>query len=392
MKKYVALRMDFSNVIGQKHLQSHLLTTIENGRIPHAQLFIGKSGTGVLPAAIAYANAILCSNFSPESEAYKKCSQKVSSFAHPDLHFVYPVNTNDKIKKHPVSDNFSEEWREFLRENPYGSLFQWLQKLGIEKKQGIIKVDEAADMMKKLSLKAYEGGYKVMIIWMADKMNTQSANKILKLIEEPPEKTVLLLLTEDEEQLIGTIQSRCQKLHFPLLSEEDIATFLQRKKQLDENTSLKIAHRANGDINKALQIIDEDSDDKAFERLFIDWVRTAFKAKGNKASINDLLSWSDTVAGLGRETQKKFLTYCIEVFRQALLKNYKAESLLFFEANDSKFSLEKFAPFVHQNNIFDITEALEKAIYHVERNGNGKIIFTDLSISLTRLIHRKELV
>ncbi|HBY70101.1 MAG TPA: DNA polymerase III subunit delta' [Flavobacteriaceae bacterium] len=384
--------MDFSNVIGQKHLQSHLLTTIENGRIPHAQLFIGKSGTGVLPAAIAYANAILCSNFSPESEAYKKCSQKVSSFAHPDLHFVYPVNTNDKIKKHPVSDNFSEEWREFLRENPYGSLFQWLQKLGIEKKQGIIKVDEAADMMKKLSLKAYEGGYKVMIIWMADKMNTQSANKILKLIEEPPEKTVLLLLTEDEEQLIGTIQSRCQKLHFPLLSEEDIATFLQRKKQLDENTSLKIAHRANGDINKALQIIDEDSDDKAFERLFIDWVRTAFKAKGNKASINDLLSWSDTVAGLGRETQKKFLTYCIEVFRQALLKNYKAESLLFFEANDSKFSLEKFAPFVHQNNIFDITEALEKAIYHVERNGNGKIIFTDLSISLTRLIHRKELV
>ena len=392
MKKYVALRMDFSNVIGQKHLQSHLLTTIENGRIPHAQLFIGLNGSGVLPAAIAYANAILCSKYDKGSEAYKKCAHKVSNLAHPDLHFVFPVNTNDKIKKHPVSDNFSEEWREFLRENPYGSLFQWLQKLGIEKKQGIIKVDEAADMMKKLSLKAYEGGYKVMIIWMADKMNTQSANKILKLIEEPPEKTVLLLLTEDEEQLIGTIQSRCQKLHFPLLSEEDIATFLQRKKQLDENTSLKIAHRANGDINKALQIIDEDSDDKDFERLFIDWVRTAFKAKGNKASINDLLSWSDTVAGLGRETQKKFLTYCIEVFRQALLKNYKAESLLFFEANDSKFSLEKFAPFVHQNNIFDITEALEKAIYHVERNGNGKIIFTDLSISLTRLIHRKELV
>tara|TARA_R100001369_G_scaffold90958_1_gene130903 strand:- start:592 stop:1746 length:1155 start_codon:yes stop_codon:yes gene_type:complete len=384
--------MDFSNVIGQKHLQSHLLTTIENGRIPHAQLFIGKSGTCVLPAAIAYANAILCSNFSPESEAYKKCSQKVSNFAHPDLHFVYPVNTNDKVKKHPVSDNFSEEWREFLKENPYGSLFQWLQKLGIEKKQGNIKVDEAADMMKKLSLKAYEGGYKVMIVWMADKMNTQSANKILKLIEEPPEKTVLLLLTEDEEQIISTIQSRCQKLHFPLLSEDDIATFLHRTKQLDENTALKIAHRANGDVNKAMQIIDEDSDDNIFERLFIDWVRTAFKAKGNKASINDLLKWSDTVAGLGRETQKKFLTYCIEVFRQALLKNYKAESLLFFEANDSKFSLEKFAPFVHQNNIFDITEALEKAIYHVERNGNGKIIFTDLSISLTRLIHRKELV
>ena len=391
-KKYVALRMDFSKVIGQKHLQSHLLTTIENGRIPHAQLFIGKAGTGVLPAAIAYANAILCSKYEKGSEAYTKCAQKVSNLAHPDLHFVYPVNTNDTIKKHPVSDNFSTEWREFLKENPYGSLFQWLQKLGIEKKQGIIKVDEAADMMKKLSLKAYEGGYKVMIVWMADKMNTQCANKILKLIEEPPEKTVLLLLCEDEQQIMGTIQSRCQKLNFPLLSEEDIATFLIEKKGLDQNTALKLAHRANGDVNKALQLTEEGGDDSDFERLFIQWVRTAFKAKGNKSSINDLLKWSDTVAGLGRETQKKFLIYCIEVFRQAMLKNYKADSLLFFEAEDPKFSLEKFAPFVHQNNIFEITQALEDATYHVERNGNAKIIFTDLSISLTRLIHKKELI
>lgn len=384
--------MDFSEVIGQKHLQSHLLTTIENGRIPHAQLFIGKAGTGVLPAAIAYASAILCSNHSIGSEAQKKCAQKVAHLTHPDLHFVYPVNTNDKVKKHPVSDNFSSEWREFLKENLYGSLFQWLQKLGIEKKQGMIKVDEAADMMKKLSLKAYEGGHKVMIVWMAEKMNTQCANKILKLIEEPPEKTVLLLLGEDEQQIMGTIQSRCQKLNFPLLSEEDIATFLTDNQGFDHNTALKLAHRSNGDINRALQLSDESGDDSQFERLFIQWVRTAFKAKGNKKAINDLLSWSEKIAGLGRESQKKFLIYCIEVFRQAMLKNYKADSLLFFEAEDPKFSLEKFAPFVHQNNIFEITQALEDATYHVERNGNAKIIFTDLSISLTRLIHKKELI
>ncbi|RFN59179.1 DNA polymerase III subunit [Marixanthomonas ophiurae] len=384
--------MDFSEIIGQKHLQSHLLTTIEHGRIPHAQLFIGKAGTGVLPAAIAYAGAILCTNYEKDSTAYKKCSQQVSRLAHPDLHFVYPVNTNDKVKKHPVSDNFSEEWREFMKENPYGSLFQWLQKLGIEKKQGTIKVDEAADIMKKLSLKAYEGGHKVMIIWMAEKMNTQCANKILKLIEEPPEKTVLLLLCEDEQQIMGTIQSRCQKLNFPLLSEEDIATFLTNTKGLDQNIALKLAHRANGDVNRALQLSEEGGDDSDFERLFIQWVRTAFQAKGNKKAINDLLSWSEKIASLGRETQKKFLVYCIEVFRQALLKNYKADDLLFFEAEDPKFSLEKFAPFVHQNNIFDITQALEDATYHIERNGNAKIIFTDLSISLTRLIHKKELV
>jgi len=384
--------MDFSELIGQKHLQSHLLTTIERGRIPHAQLFIGKAGTGVLPAAIAYAGAILCTNYEKDSAAYNKCSQQIAKLAHPDLHFVYPVNTNDKVKKHPVSDNFSEEWREFMKENPYGSLFQWLQKLGIEKKQGTIKVDEAADIMKKLSLKAYEGGHKVMIIWMAEKMNTQCANKILKLIEEPPKKTVLLLLCEDEQQIMGTIQSRCQKLNFPLLSEEDIATFLTQKKGLEQNNALKIAHRANGDVNRALQLSEEGGDDSDFERLFIEWVRTAFKAKGNKKAINDLLSWSEKIAGLGRETQKKFLIYCIEVFRQALLKNYKADDLLFFEAEDPKFSLEKFAPFVHQNNIFEITKALEDATYHIERNGNAKIIFTDLSISLTRLIHKKELV
>ena len=384
--------MDFSQIIGQKHLQSHLLTTIENGRIPHAQLFIGKTGTGVLPTAIAYAQAILCSPYEKGTEAHTKCAQNVAKFVHPDLHFVYPVNTNDRVKKHPVSDNFSEEWREFLKENTYGSLFEWLQKLGIEKKQGAIKVDEAADIMKKLSLKAYEGGHKVMIIWMAEKMNTQCANKILKLIEEPPENTVLLLLCENEEQIIGTIQSRCQKLHFPLLSEEDIATYLTQNQDFDENTALKLAHRANGDLNRALQLADEDGDDLAFECLFIEWVRTAFKAKGNKKAINDLLNWSDKLAALGRESQKKFLIYCIEVFRQALLKNYKAENLLFFESEDPKFSLEKFAPFVHQNNIFEITQALEDATYHVERNGNAKIIFTDLSISLTRFIHKKELV
>lgn len=384
--------MDFSQIIGQEHLQAHLKTTVANGRIPHAQLFIGKTGSGVLPIAIAYANEILCHPFEKGNQAYLKCTQRVSKLSHPDLHFVYPVNTNDKVKKHPVSDHFNEEWREFLSENPYGSLYQWLQKLGIEKKQGSIKVDEAAEIVKKLSLKSYEGGNKVMIIWMAEKMNTQCANKILKLIEEPPEKTVLLLVCEEEEQILGTIQSRCQKLHFPLLAEEDVASFLKDKHNLDENSALKIAHRANGDINVALSIFEENEDDAAFERLFIDWVRTAFKAKGNKKAINDLLSWSDTVAALGRESQKKFLMYCIEVFRQALLKNYSAESLLFFEAEDPKFSLEKFSPFVHQNNIFDITSALEDAVYHIERNGNAKIIFTDISISLTRYIHKKELV
>ena len=383
--------MDFSEVIGQKHLKSHLLKTIENGRIPHSQLFIGKAGSGILPVALSYAKEILCHSYIKESEGYLQCAHKVAMLGHPDLHFVMPVNTNEKIKKNPVSSNFSSEWREFVLNNPYASLYDWYQFLGIENKQGNISKHEAQDISKKLALKAYEGGYKVMIIWMADKMNTECANKILKLVEEPPAKTMLLLLTENEENVIGTIQSRCQKLHFPLLSEEDISLQLINNHNITEYIAKNISHQANGDFNKALHLISNNQEDLEFEKWFVAWVRTAFRARGNKAAINDLLSWSETLAKEGRETQKKFLAFCLSLFRQALLKNYKADSLIYFESKDFKFSLEKFAPFVHQNNIFGIMKALEDAEYHVERNGNAKIIFTDLSIQLTRLIHKKEL-
>ena len=382
--------MDFSEVIGHQHIKSHLSATIENGRIPHAQLFSGVNGSGLLPMAIAYASELLCSQFEKGSPESISCKNKVSKLAHPDLHFVYPVNTSDIAKKNAISDNCAEGWRSFVLNNPYASLFEWLQSIGIEKKQGNISKYEAENISKKLSLKAFEGGYKVMIIWMADNMNSECANKILKLVEEPTEKTVLLLLTEREEQIITTIRSRCQKLTFPLLSEADISENLVQKLQINESLALQTARRSRGDFNKALQLLEETGEDEIFEKWFISWVRTAFRAKGNKGAINNLLDWSDELAGQGRETQKKFLAYCIEVFRQALLKNYNADTLLFFKASDSSFSLPKFAPFVHQNNIFEINSALEDASYHIERNGNAKIIFTDLSIKLTRLIHQAE--
>lgn len=388
-KIYVVLRMDFSEVTGQLHLKAHLLKTIENGRVPHAQLFVGSAGSGLLPMAIAYAQELLCRE-ATTPEKKELCAKRVDKLAHPDLHFVYPVNTSSEVKKNAISANYTEEWRKFVLNNPYASLFEWLQSLGIEKKQGNISKFEAEDIAKRLSLKSYEGGYKILIMWMADKMNTECANKILKLVEEPPNRTVLILLTEHEEQIITTIRSRCQKLNFPLLSEENIATALIQQHNIGSAPARNISRQANGDLNKALQIASNDGDDLIFEKWFIDWVRTAFKARGNKKAINDLLRWSETLAGQGRETQKKFLSYCMETFRQALLKNYKADSLLFFEATDEKFSIDKFAPFIHQNNIFEIDTALQDASYHIERNGNGKLIFTDLSIQLTRLIHKKE--
>ena len=381
--------MLFSNILGQTHIKNHLLKSIENGRIPHAQLFVGKAGSGLLPMALAYAQAILASNHTAGTKAHESCVTKVAHLAHPDLHFVFPVNTNQRVKKHPFSALFMEQWRAFALENTYGTLYDWLAYLGIEKKQGNINVDEAKQMLKTLSLKAYEGGHKIMIIWMADRMNTACANKILKLVEEPPQKTVLLLLTEHQNHILGTIQSRCQKLQFPLLPENVISSQLIEKKHVKSKKAKKISSMSNGDYHQALNLLSNLGDDAVFENWFVDWVRTAFKAKGNKSSINSLISWSEEIATQGRETQKKFLGYCQETFRQAMLKNYTADSLLFFDAPNTKFSIEKFAPFVHQNNIFEISEALETASYHIERNGNAKIIFTDLSIKLTRLLHAK---
>ena len=387
---YLVLHVDFNQVIGQEHIKAHLQTSVDNGRVAHAQLFVGKAGTGLLPMAIAYASALLSAPHQKGSPEYVLTKERVRKLAHPDLNFVFPVNTNDKIKKHPVSDLFIKEWREFVAHNPYGSSFEWLSSLGIAKKQGNIKVDEALEIVKKLSLKSYEGGYKIIIIWMADTMNTDCANKILKLVEEPPKNTVLLLLTEKEELILNTIRSRCQKLDFPLLSEAQISKQLIDIQNIDPTKAQNISRLAQGDYDKALQLLDDDSDDGLFEQWFLTWVRNAFLAKGNKKAIQALLKWSDDLAKEGRETQKKFLSYCIEFFRQALLKNYGAESLVFFKAHDAKFDLNKFAPFVHQNNIFEITEQLQDAAYHIERNGNAKIIFADLSIKLTRLIHKKQ--
>ena len=380
--------MTFSEVLGQQHIKSHLAKTVKSGKIPHKQLFIGKTGSGLLALALSYANEILCQSYDEKSDAYTSCKNKVNKLAHPDLHFVYPVNTNEDVKKNPISDNFASSWRDFVLNNSYSSLYDWYQFIGIEKKQGNISKHEAVSISKKLSLKSYEGGYKVLIIWMAEKMNNECANQLLKLIEEPPEKTVVLLLTENVEIILDTIKSRCQKLHIPPLAEEEIYQELVNAYSLKSNEAKKISHQSNGDFNKALQIIKEDNKDVLFEDLFVLWVRTAFKAKKNKEAVNGLFHWSEKIAEEGRETQKKFLDFCLEIFRQAMLKNYNAESLIYFQSHDGNFSFDKFSAYIHQNNILDIREALEKAIYHIERNGNAKIIFTDVSIQLTRLIHR----
>ena len=388
MRKIIAYICDmlFNQIIGQEHIKNHLQTSAKNGRIPHAQLFVGKEGSGTLPVAIAYAQFLL-SHFSDNPTASEL---KVAKLQHPDLHFAFPVTTNDSVKKHPVSNLFLNEWRDFVSKQPYGGLFNWLQSIGVENKQGMIGVDEALEVVKKLQLKSYEGGFKVMIIWMAEKMNIAASNKLLKLIEEPPAKTIFLLITENEDQIITTIKSRCQALHFPVLSEQDIANELLLREKCSESDALKIATQAEGNYNKAVHLLHQDANDLIFEQWFIAWIRTAFKAKGNAAVIQELVVWSETIAKTGRETQKQFLDYCLQFFRQALLLNYKSPELVFLETQTPKFNLQNFAPFVHSENILAIEKELNDALYHIERNGNPKIILLDLSMKLTRFLHKKE--
>ncbi|HEX9151753.1 MAG TPA: DNA polymerase III subunit delta' [Flavobacterium sp.] len=382
--------MQFSEILGQEHIKSHLTRSADLGRIPHAQLFVGPEGSGTLPIAIAYAQYIICNNQNAENSGKNEaCNIKFQKNSHPDLHFIYPTVSTEDVKTKPKSIDFITEWREFLNLNPYGSLFDWYQTLGVKNKQGEIRVDDAQEILKSLALKSYEGGYKVMIIWMADKLNIAASNKLLKLLEEPTDRTVFILISENEEDIIQTIRSRCQVLHFNGLSDKVISEALIARENIESKTAIKIAHQAQGNYNKALQLLQPDSESVFFEKWFVDWVRAAFRAKGNAAAIQDLIQWSEQIAGLGRETQKKFLHFCIDMFRQALLLNYQTASLVYIEPQVEKFKLENFAPFVNGNNINDIFKELSDAMYHIERNGNAKIILTDLSIKLTRLIHKK---
>jgi len=382
--------MKFSDIVGQNHLKNHLVNNVQKGRIPHAQLFIGPEGSGTLSMALAYAQYIICNNKGSENEGGSAaCNLKFDHLQHPDLHFVYPVATTDSIKSNATSDDFMSTWIDFLKETPYGSVNDWYEAIGIQKKQGNISVHEAASILKKLILKPFEGGYKVMIIWMAEKMNTEAANKLLKLLEEPTDKTVFILIAEDEKAILQTILSRCQILHFNALNEQEIVQGLIEKENCDEVDAYSIAKQAQGNYNKALKLRYNITNEYPFDEWFVTWVRAAFRANKNARVVSDLIKWSDEIAAIGREKQKLFLNHCMELFRQALLLNYSTSELVYMEPKVDNFKLKNFAPFVNEHNILEIYQEIEDATYHIERNGNAKMIFTDLSIKLTRLIHKK---
>ena len=370
--------MNFEDVIGQHHLVKHIKTSYANNRMPHAQLYVGENGYGTLALALATANLIL--NSSPESQQYSSVLQ------HPDFHFAVPVNSS-KIKQ-PTTEHFAKEWVNAVNDNPYLDLNSWYVQIGIEKKKGNISVHEADRISGKLALKPHSGIGKVMLIWCAEKLNTQASNKLLKIIEEPPKNTFVILTTSQEELILDTIRSRCQVLHFPRLGQDLIADKLSERQDISKSQAVFFAQQAEGDYTKAFNMATQNSEESEFEEWFVNWVRLAFQVKSNTSVVKKLVDWGNTVGDNPRDKQVRFLKYCLHFFRQALLKNYNINQLVYLNPTSS-FSLEKFSPFIHGNNIQDIYDSLHEAIYQINRNVSAKLIFTDISFKLTRFIHKK---
>lgn len=367
-----------------KNLREQLNQSIVKNRISHALLFDGKCGYGTLPLAMWYAGKLLCKDDSTI------CLNQVKTAQHPDLHYVYPIATTDKIKSKPRTEDFANEWREFIKENPYANGFSWMQHVGIDKKQGIINVGQSQDILRTLSLRSYGGGNKIMVIWLAETMRTDTANKLLKIIEEPPQGTVFILISESAEDLLPTILSRCQLIKVPRLSQLEVEEVLIQEFSVDPNLASDAARTAQGDVSLALEGLLYKTEE--FEKFFIKWVRNAFRVKKDVSALVDIYKWSQEIASWNnRELQKQFLSYCANIFRQALVQSYGANNLVTNSIQSADFKWDGFVNFIHGENIQEILDEINEAFLHISRNGNAKIIFLDMGIKMTRLIHKKEI-
>ncbi len=370
--------MNWDQIAGHELLKKQLQQSISENRVSHAQLFLGKEGYGTLPLALAYAQEILKN----ENET---ASGKVQHLNHLDLHISFPVFTE---KKESTSKRLYTEFREMILENPYANLDDWSAHLESENKQLFISADEVDEQNKKFALKSYEGGTKILIMWRADKMNASAANKLLKFLEEPPEKTLIILTAEDTNSFLPTILSRTQILEIPRLEDKDVDLYLKTHLEITEERRKEIVHQTQGDLNLALKILQSDGSDE-FEELFVQWVRDAFQVKKHPEFLKNIISWARNVAGWNREKQKKFLEYCAEMFRLAMLENYGLPNLVYRKIDVQNFKWLKFSTYIHGANIESILEEISEADYHLQRNGNAKIVWTDLGIKLSRYIHKK---
>ncbi|PKP46089.1 MAG: DNA polymerase III subunit delta [Bacteroidetes bacterium HGW-Bacteroidetes-12] len=376
--------MFFKDIVGYRETKKKLLHIINNDRISHAQLFLGKEGSGNLAMALAYAQYVNCQQKGAE-DSCGTCPSciKFQKLVHPDLHLVFPVATNEKVKKDPVSANFLESWRAAFLNNPYFTLADWQEIAETGNKQLLINTKESSDILKALSLKTYEAEYKIMLIWFPEKMNASSSNKLLKILEEPPKKTLFLLVASFAEQLLPTIISRVQLVKLNPIDEKELTDYIIEKYQLPKNEAENIARLSDGNVNQLIRIIEKGDNTEFFQNTFVQLMRSAFV--GN---VPGLIDWTDEIAKIGREKQKQFLIYGLHLFRESLIMNYGDAVLSKKNSKEAEF-LKKFAPYIHGTNCVDTIELFNDAVYHIERNANPKILFLDVALKLTKLLRVK---
>ena len=372
--------MFFREVIGQEEVKKKFLLEVKENRIPHAQLICGPEGIGKLPLAIAYARYLLCTN-PTEEDACGICPScvKLNKLAHPDLHFVFPI-VKKKSGKDVVCDDYIKEWRNFVLSNPYFNQNHWLKEIGSENAQAIIYAKESDEIVRKLSLKSSEGGYKVMIIWLPEKMNAVCANKLLKMLEEPPAKTIFLLVSENPDLMLSTILSRAQRVNVRKIEEESIAEALKRSYGLTENDAQTIAHISNGSFIRAMETIHLNEETKLFFELFVSLMRLSYQRK-----IREMKVWSEQLAAMGRERQKNFLEYAQRMIRENFIFNFHSNELTYMNIDELNFAT-RFSPFVNERNAMGIMEELSMAQQHIEQNVNAKMIFFDFSLKMIVLL------
>ena len=386
--------MLFADIIGQDAVKQQLRASVREGRIPHAQLFAGVSGIGKLQLALAYAQYLNCPHRTDEDSCgvCPTCLQH-QHLQHPDLHFAFPIVKTDTCE---VCDDVLSTWREINLNSRYFDLDDWHKALGVETKQSMIYDKESSEILRKLSLKPYGDGYKIMIIWQPEKMNATCANKLLKLLEEPPARTVFLMVSEHPEQMLSTIQSRVQLIRVPRLPEATIAEAL-RKKGVADSDAKDIARLANGSYLQALKKADESEENKQELRDFIALFRDAYTVgsindpQKKYESLNRLRQWCVDMADakVGREKRKHFLQYAQQQVRENYIRNLQQPELNYQLADERDFSV-KFAPFIHSGNVEQIMNQLELAERQIEQNGNAKIILFDLCLQLIVLIKKQK--
>ncbi|MDP4240144.1 MAG: DNA polymerase III subunit [Bacteroidota bacterium] len=385
--------MLFSEIIGQQEIKQRLIRTVTEQRIPHAQLLRGPEGVGKLGLAIAYAQYICCENRTgTDSCGVCKSCVKYKKLAHPDLHFVFPV-IKPSGRSSVVCDDFIAEFRAKVLKNPYLSVNDWYAEISGDAKQGLIYSNESEEIIRKLSLKTYESEYKIMIIWLPEKMHATCANKLLKILEEPPEKTVFLMVSNEPDKMITTILSRTQQIHIPRLSEAEISRALLRNDELDieENDANYAAHIANGSYLNAIAVLNEGDENKQNLERFKLIMRLAWQV-GNKkdhASLKTLRKWSDDMAAttMGRERQKNFLSYAQRMTRENYIHNLHQPELNYLTASEADFS-HRFSPFINERNVEGIMEEFELAERQIEQNVNAKMIFFDLTLKIIMLLKK----